>query len=125
MQANHPALSSVLSSLPSCATTNVPFNTVIDSLDECQCLGTCRFPGPRITRYVALVVGFVYRIDISKPPSSGSHFMSSGLTAFPIGSAPVCAYVPTGHSMALSISAPSKLHFMTASLLSSWARDDW
>jgi site-specific recombinase XerC len=34
-------LSSVLSSLPSCATTNVPFNTVIDSLDECQCLGTC------------------------------------------------------------------------------------
>src|ERR1700733_12131427 len=123
MQANPPALSSVLSSLPSWATTNVPFNTVIDSLDECQCLGTCRLPGPRITRYVALVVGFVYRTDISKPPSSGSHFMSSGLTAFPIGSAPVCAYAPTGHSMTLSISALSKLLFIIAFLLASLPDD--
>src|ERR1700722_5891734 len=101
-----------------------PFKTVIDSLDVCQCFGTCKFPGPRISRYVTWVVGFVYRIDISKPPSSGSHFMSSALMLVPIAAGPDCACTTAGHTTALITSAPRKLLFMTISLLSAVDRDN-
>src|SRR5690242_4250201 len=55
-------------------------------------------------------------MDISKPPSSGSHFISSGLTVLAIASDAGCANVQAGHDIAVNISVASKLFFTTTSL---------